>query len=132
MRSKRRRTAAFCIPVLCGLLIIIVFQFFLVLGYVPSASMEPTISRGSLILGLRLYGKLCRDDIVIFRKEGRMIVKRIAALPGDFVFTGRESLILPDACYYLLGDNREESRDSRHWKVPFVKEADIVARVVLL
>lgn len=102
------------------------------MGYAPSTSMEPTISRGSLILGLRLYGELRCDDIVIFRKEGRMIVKRIAALPGDFVFTGRESLILPDACYYLLGDNREESRDSRHWKVPFVKEADIVARVVLL
>ncbi len=130
MRSKRRRTAAFCIPVLCGLLIIIVFQFFLVLGYVPSASMEPTISRGSLILGLRLYGALHRNDMVIFRKEGQMIVKRIVAVPGDSVFISMENIIMPEGCYYLLGDNRAESRDSRHWEEPYIREANILAKVL--
>ncbi len=61
-----------------------------------------------------------------------MIVKRIIAVPGDIVFIGMKSMTVPVGCYYLLGDNRAESRDSRHWEEPFIIEADIVARVVLL
>ncbi len=131
MRSKRRRTAAFCIPVLYGLLIIIVFQFVLVLGYVPSASMEPTIASGSYILGLRLYRELHRDDIIIFKREGLIVVKRIAAIPDDVILIRGVSTIVPDGRYYLLGDNRAESRDSRHWEKPFIREEDIIAKVAM-
>ncbi len=131
MKLKRRKTAALWIPLLSGLLIIMVFQFVLILGYVPSASMEPTIPSSSLIIGLRLYGELRRDDIIIFRMEGQMIVKRIAAVPSDTVILEEENVTVPDGCYYLLGDNRVKSWDSRHWEEPFIKETDILAKVVL-
>ncbi len=131
MKMRRRRTAAFGIPILCGLVIIILFQFILILGYVPSTSMEPTIPSGSLIIGFRLYGKLRRDDIVIFRKEGQMIVKRIAAVTGDTVLLNEANNTVPEECYYMLGDNSPDSRDSRHWEEPYIRETDILAKVVL-
>ena len=53
------------------------------IGYVPSASMEPTLHEGSFILGLRLYSEPKVGDIIIFEKDGVLLVKRIAACPGD-------------------------------------------------
>lgn len=105
--------------------------------------MEPTIPAGSFILGTRLYGRLEVDDIIIFEKDGQYLVKRIAGCPGDkidledIVFMdsipvpSRESnnLTVPEKCYYVLGDNVQNSVDSRYWKDPFVSHERIVAIV---
>lgn len=37
---------------------------------------------------------------------------------------------VPEGCYYMLGDNRNNSEDSRFWVEPFVKESDIIAKVL--
>ena len=58
-------------------------------GYVPTASMEPTLPEGSYILGLRIYGELEKGDIIIFKHDGKLLVKRIAALPGEAIFPMR-------------------------------------------
>ena len=72
-------------PALICLLVCILLKTVLFLGYVPSASMEPMIASGSFILGTRLFGELERGDVVIFFQNGRCLVKRIAAVPGDSV-----------------------------------------------
>ena len=134
------------IPLICGLLGILLFRFVLLIGYVPSASMEPAIPKGSYIIGLRIHGEPRRGDIVIFRMGGRLLVKRIAGIPGDIVrideyvrevetneVSGctRTILTVPDGCYYLLGDNADESRDSRYWEDPFIRQDAILARLLL-
>lgn len=118
-------------------------RFVILVGYVPSGSMEPTIHEGSLIVGYRPYDKLDRGDVVIFRKDGKLQVKRILGLPGDTIYwdnlpyisdysrpmRSAEAAVVPDGCYFLLGDNTENSFDSRYWADPFVPESDIVARL---
>ena len=37
---------------------------------------------------------------------------------------------VPEGCYYMLGDNRNNSEDSRFWNDPFVEESDIIAKVL--
>lgn len=54
-----------------------------VVGYVPSASREPTLEKGDLILGLRLNGELKSGDIIIFEHDGELMVKRVAAKSGE-------------------------------------------------
>lgn len=118
------------VPILCALLTLLVLKTVLFIGYVPSASMEPTLHENSIILGLRPYGELETGDIIIFRHEGRLLVKRIAAVEGETVERNGEVLTVPEGTFYVLGDNAENSLDSRYWEYPFVKEADLLARVI--
>ena len=117
------------------------FRFVFFWGFVPTQSMEPTIPAGSFILGTRLYGKLEVGDVVIFEKDGQYLVKRIAGCPGDHIdltnisymdlypIPDRDSdyVIVPENCYYVLGDNIENSIDSRYWDYPYITRNSIIA-----
>ena len=101
-----------------------------------------------------------RYDIIIFRApdDGIKNVKRIIALPGervainngivyidgvaglrdDFVYAGLlgylgpdfPETLVPDGHYFVLGDSRGNSRDSRDWANPFVDESRIMGKVI--
>lgn len=119
------------IPLLVGLIILILFQMVFLLGYVPSESMEPTLKENSLILGFRPYGELNTGDIVIFEHEGTVYVKRIAACPEEEITVEGKVYFVPPDAYFMLGDNSENSYDSRFWEEPYVSEEDIIAKVIL-
>jgi len=121
---------SWAVPFGCGLLYLVLLNFVFFVGYVPSESMEPTIRQNSFIFGIRNIGDLKLGDVVIFDYDSRLIVKRIAALPGDDIMVNGENLIIPDGCYYMLGDNPQKSVDSRYWEDPFIPKAQIIAKVL--
>lgn len=120
-------------------------------GLVTSSSMEPTLHAGDRILIRHRLPKkpLLRGDIVIFysRELKKTLAKRVIGLPGEevlwkdgTVFIGERALhepqvqgeipgegrvTVPDGCYFLLGDNRLHSLDSRSWKSPFIASKDL-------
>ena len=99
-----------------------------------------------------------RFDIIVFRgaeDSSVLYVKRIIGLPGDeinirdgrvFVNDSQEPLrydfvqgavsgnfgpyFVPENSYFVLGDNRGNSIDSRHWNHTFVDQSQIQGRVV--
>jgi signal peptidase I len=75
----------YLIPAFVIIVILVLFRTVLLLGYVPSESMEPTLERDSYIIGTRLYRDIDIGDIIIFEREGTMMVKRVAACAGDMV-----------------------------------------------
>lgn len=120
----------YLIPAFVIIFILVLFRTVLLLGYVPSESMEPTLERDSYIIGTRLYRDIDIGDIIIFEREGTMMVKRVAACAGDMVMVNGQSQPVPSDCYYVLGDNSDNSYDSRFWEDPFVREEDVHAKLI--
>ena len=133
MKSKRMRRMCFWLfPILCAAVVLVLMKTVFLFGYVPTASMEPTLPSGSYILGYRLYGPLEKGGIIIFTHDGKVLVKRIFALPGENVTRADGTfLLVPEGCYYVLGDNSDHSVDSRYCEDPFVKSGDILATLLL-
>ena len=144
MRNNQR-VSRFPVPILLTLLTLLVFRMVLFIGYVPSASMEPTLQAGSFIIGSRFIGDPGKGDIIVFYHDGKLLVKRIAACPGEIVDRSElcymtsvpipawddPELVIPEGCYFVLGDNSQDSFDSRYWDDPFVRTCDIVACVIV-
>lgn len=119
------------IPLLIVFLLLLIFQTIYFIGYVPTASMEPTLKEGSFILATRRYSELKRGDIIVFRHDGSLMIKRIAAVQGDTVIVKDKTQTVPRNGFYVLGDNEDHSADSRFWEDPFVWEEDILAKVYI-
>ena len=115
------------IPLLCFALALLLFRYVIYIGYVPTESMEPTIMAGDKIFGIRIMGELEVGDVIVFEHEGTYMVKRIAAVQGDKL---EDNSIVPESCYYVLGDNIYDSYDSRYWDNPFIHKSQIVAIVL--
>lgn len=130
MRKLLKKSGKWLIPAIVMLLTFILLKCVFLIGYVPTESMEPTLERGSYIIGCRIYSDLETGDIIIFRYEGKLLVKRIAAVEGERIEKNGVSIVVPEGCYYVLGDNADSSYDSRYWEDPFVREADVIAKLL--
>ena len=119
------------IPLTVMVLLIVLFKTVLLIGFVPSESMEPTLNKGSIILGSRIFKDLDVGDIVIFKRNGQLLVKRIAATEGRQVERNGELITVPKDSFYMLGDNESCSYDSRYWEEPFVQKKDVIAKALL-
>lgn len=132
MKAKRKVPWKWLTPILASVLILVLFKLVFLIGYVPTASMEPTIEKGSYIVGIRIFSELEVGDIIIFERDGELLVKRIAAVGGAVVERNGTSVAVPEDCFYVLGDNAGNSYDSRYWEDPFVPMGNVIGNLLCI
>ena len=127
---------------------------------IPVTSMEPTIKSGSHVLvDTTFYDKnpVRRFDIVAVKDpdgKDKQYVKRIIGLGGERVAIERDKILIddielretfntippdkdfgpvvvPQNEYFVLGDNRPNSYDSRYWKRATLRKDGIIGKVTL-
>jgi signal peptidase I len=154
--SRWRSTASLALQVV--LLGLIAFALMLRTPQVSGPSMSPQIESGEYVVVNTLsyrFGDPHRGEIIAFRHERSapmVFLKRVVGLPGERVridrgqvyVDGRElsepylrygdrrsvpETALPAGSYYVLGDNRRDSDDSRDWGP--VPRDQIVGRALL-
>lgn len=130
-KGRKRRYLVYLIPTFFVILIFILARFVIFIGYVPSASMEPTIKKDSLIVGMRILGDIEVGNVVVFKKDGQYLVKRVVAVGGSTVSVDDKKYTVPCGAVFLLGDNKNNSYDSRFWEEPFVSVENIVAKIFI-
>ena len=123
------------IGLICVLLILwsLLLSGVITVRQVEYGSMEPTIHDKSIVVGVgsSLVNYYEKGDVIIFKKDGVLMIKRIIACAGEIADCIDGQRVVPDGCYYVLGDNRNISYDSRYWTEPFVPKEDILSKVIL-
>lgn len=120
------------------------------------SSMTPTIDEGQIVVSVK--GKnFEQGDLVAFYIGNKLLVKRIIACPSDYVLIDENGTVfvngtelyepyvseksfgecdieypyqVPDSKYFLMGDHRETSVDSRVSVVGCIPEEQIVGKIV--
>ena len=140
------------IPYLIIIVVVILIRTFIITQVrVDGASMDKTLENGQILLLYKL-GNVKRYDIVVLDEEieDEIIIKRIIGMPNDTVeikngkiyvndeeieeeyaygqTSDYDKITLGDDEYFILGDNRPISKDSRYFGP--VKKDEIIGKVI--
>jgi len=123
---------------------------------ISGTSMTPTLNEGEIVLTIKTKS-LNTKDIVAFYHGNKILVKRVIAEPGNWVNITEDGSVyindellnepyiekkilretdikfpyqVPEDSYFVLGDERELSVDSRNSLIGSIPEDDIIGKVI--
>ncbi len=141
-------TIVAAVAVLIATLILPVLQ-------IEGTSMEPTLSNGDIVLLMKTT-RFERGDLCAFTWNNKLLVKRVVGLPGDWIEIDTDGTVylngdkldepyvqqmalgecdlefpfqVPQEQYFVIGDMRESSIDSRNSLIGCIPKDQIVGMV---
>lgn len=142
------------------ILVLLIFNFVGQKTNVVGVSMEPTLYDGDQLMIDKLsyrFGEVERFDIVVFPYEPKLFyIKRVIAMPGETVdiqdgqvlvdgnviddaygfdiinqYGNNLPLVVPEGEYFVMGDNRNKSADSRYMDVGTISKEEIIGKAIV-
>lgn len=126
-------------------------MYFYQICFVNGVSMYPTLKDKQIVLIKKYNFKLSNNDIIVIKKNKRIIIKRLIGLPNDtikidqYVYVNgnkndnivtnqkgsiENEISLKPGEYFVLGDNRDNSIDSRFDEIGIIHEDEIIGKVI--
>jgi signal peptidase I len=123
---------------------------------IAGTSMEPNLEDGDLVLLVKTKN-LQRGELCAFYYSNKILIKRVIGLPGDYIYIDNEGTVyvndealdepyvakkalgecdmefpyqVPENKYFLMGDHRETSIDSRSSVIGCVEEEQLVGKLI--
>lgn len=140
-------------------IILFIILFVIGIQRVVGNSMNPNFSDGNILINFKLhynFFEIKRGEVISLEKNGRK-VKRVIGLPGETIefkgsklfINGKETKelyirdvktedfnlktigydVIPKNMYFVMGDNRSKSSDSREFGL--VKKEEIKGKIIL-
>lgn len=155
-RYRRTLQSTFFSLVTAAAAAVLVATLWLPVLQIYGASMTPTLEEGQIVASVKAKN-LEPGDIVAFYYGNKVLIKRYIAGPGTWVNILEDGTVLlndevldepylkekalgicdlefpyqvPENTYFLLGDQRETSVDSRHSSVGCITQEDIVGKII--
>lgn len=142
------------LPYIIIIIAVILIRTFIVTPVrVNGESMHPYLKEGEVLILNKLDKSFNRFDIVVINSNKTKIIKRIIGMPGetiaykdcklyindeevedfvkdcatdDFSLDGLYNYaIIPEGYYFVMGDNRKNSSDSRDYRVGLISKSQI-------
>ena len=123
---------------------------------ISGSSMSPTLKEGEIVVSLKTKN-LKPGDIVAFYHGNKILIKRVIASSGSYVNIDEEGNVyvdgklidepyikektlgehditfpyqVPDGSWFVLGDRRSISIDSRNIEIGCIEQEDIVGKII--
>ena len=136
---------------------VLITTLFLPILQISGDSMSPTLEHDEIVILLKTKG-FERGDLIGFYYQGKILLKRVIALPEDEVAIDAEGNVyvngeileepyvtdkglgdcdlefpykVPGTGYFVLGDQRSNSVDSRNSVIGAISQEDIIGKVFL-
>lgn len=155
--SRRRLLGIAAVSIAAAIsVIILISAFFLPVYKVTGESMYPNLHKGDIVICSK-YSDLERGDIAAFSSGSKVLVKRVIGLPGDVINIDADGIVtvngeplkepyitgnsigecdidlpatVPENRYFVMGDDREVSIDSRSSAVGSIPDEFIAGKVI--
>ena len=152
--NKALRGTVYVLTIVAAVAVLIATLILPVLQ-IEGTSMEPTLSNGDIVL-LTKMTRFNRGDLCGFTWNNKLLIKRVVALPGDWIEIDTDGTIylngekldepyvqqkalgecdlefpfqVPQEQYFVVGDMRESSIDSRNTLIGCIPKDQIVGKV---
>ena len=155
IRFKRIIKNTLCTLVVVAAIAVLITTLVLPVLQIAGTSMEPTLENGDIVVLLKT-SKLDYGDLCGFSYSNKILIKRVIALPGDTLVIDRDGNVyvngvmldepyisdkglgecdiefpytVPENTYFLMGDHRSTSIDSRNTVIGCIHTEQIVGKI---